>query len=91
MHPAWKVSVFRVILVRIFPNSDWIRIRTTPNTGTFYAVAETKILIVFLNSLHKLVLKIMHKKHIDRTWFSNYYQTGLSVGDHCRFSYHLEF
>ena len=49
---AWKVSVFGVILVRIFPHSDWIgrdtsispylvrmrgiRTRITPNTDTFY-------------------------------------------------------
>ena len=51
---AWKESVFRVILVCIFPHSDWmkrysaslciqpkygkIRTRITPNTDTFYAV-----------------------------------------------------
>ena len=46
---AWKMSVFGVFLVRIFPHSGWIRrftqsecgkIRTrkTPNTDTFYAV-----------------------------------------------------
>ena len=50
---AWKVSVFGVFLVRIFPHSDWIRrdvslliyfecrkIRTrkTPNADTFHAV-----------------------------------------------------
>ena len=35
---AWKVSVFGVILVRIFPHSDWIRNRITPNTDPFYAV-----------------------------------------------------
>ena len=38
-----KVSVFGVILVRIFLHSDWkkyekIRTRITPNTDTFYAV-----------------------------------------------------
>ena len=33
-----KVSIFRVFLVRIFPDSDWIRTRKTPNTVTFYAV-----------------------------------------------------
>ena len=27
---AWKVSVFVVFLVRIFPHSDWIRTRKTP-------------------------------------------------------------
>ena len=53
-YTAWKVSVFGVFLVRIFPHSDWIRrygvsfriqsewgkIRTrkTPNTDTFHAV-----------------------------------------------------
>ena len=29
---AWKIFVFRVFLVRIFPNSDWIRILTKSNT-----------------------------------------------------------
>ena len=33
-----KVLVFGVILVLIFPHSDWIRTRTTPNTYTFHAV-----------------------------------------------------
>ena len=28
---AWNVCVFGVILIRIFPHSDWI----TPDTGTF--------------------------------------------------------
>ena len=38
---AWKVSVFGVFLVRIFPHSDWIRIDTpyfsvfSPNTGKY--------------------------------------------------------
>ena len=34
INTAWKVSVFGVILVRIFPHSDWV----TRNTDTFYAV-----------------------------------------------------
>ena len=34
---TWKRYVFGVILVRIFPHSDWIRGRITPNTDTFYA------------------------------------------------------
>ena len=35
---AWKVSVFRVFLVCIFPHSDWIRIRTRKNSecGHFF-------------------------------------------------------
>ena len=39
---AWKVFVFGVILVRIFPHSDWIRTRLTLNTNTFYAVLKPK-------------------------------------------------
>ena len=35
---VWKVPVFGVILVRIFPYSDWIRTIITPNADTFYAV-----------------------------------------------------
>ena len=38
---AWKVSVFGVILVRIFSNSDWIQTRVTPNMDTFYAVVTS--------------------------------------------------
>ena len=33
-----KMSIFGVILVCIFPHTDCIRIRITPNTDTFYAV-----------------------------------------------------
>ena len=32
------MSVFGVILIRIFPHSDWIRTRITPNTDTFHVV-----------------------------------------------------
>ena len=35
---AWKVSVFGVFLVCIFPHLDWIRTRKTSNTDTFHAV-----------------------------------------------------
>ena len=38
INTAWKLSVFGVILVRIFPHSNWIRTRVTPNKDTFYAV-----------------------------------------------------
>ena len=34
---AWKVSEFGVILVRVFPDLEWMRIRITPDTDTFYA------------------------------------------------------
>ena len=51
---AWKVSVFGVILVRIFPHSDWIslrihsecgkvRTRITPNKDTFYKALATNL------------------------------------------------
>ena len=56
-YTAWKVSVFGVILVRIFKHSEWIprvslRIqsecgkiwtRITPNTDTFYIVLPTYV------------------------------------------------
>ena len=35
---AWKVPIFRVFLICIFPHSDWMRTRKTPNTDTFQAV-----------------------------------------------------
>ena len=35
---AWKVFLFGVFLVRIFPHLGWIRTRKIPNTDTFHAV-----------------------------------------------------
>ena len=35
---AWKVSVFGVILVLVFPYSDWTQTRINLNTNTFYTV-----------------------------------------------------
>ena len=50
------MSVFGVILIRIFPHSDWIRSRITPNTDTFYAVKLVKIAVkLILNFLPKLL------------------------------------
>ena len=54
---AWKLSLFGVILVHIFPHLDWIRrvslriqsecgklrTRKAPNMNTFYAVTKAKI------------------------------------------------
>ena len=40
-YTSWKMSVFIVFLVRIFPHLDWIREnrdRKTPNMDTFHAV-----------------------------------------------------
>ena len=51
LYTAWKVSVFRIFLVRIFPHLDWIRTRKTPSTDTFYAVILYKINNNVCNSL----------------------------------------
>ena len=37
---AWKVPIFGVFLVCIFPDLDWIRTRKAPNTDTFHAVSH---------------------------------------------------
>ena len=63
---AWKVSVFAVILVRIFPHSDWIRRdlriqfecgkirnRITPNTDTFYAEQIAQFRQSYYNKDHE--------------------------------------
>ena len=52
---AWKMSVFGVFLVRIFPHSDWIRTRESPNTDTFHAVIDYKKYRMF-TYLHTCVL-----------------------------------
>ena len=43
------MSVFGVILVRIFPHFDWIRVRITPNMDTSYAVEAKYSYVTFLN------------------------------------------
>ena len=47
MCTAWKVSVFGVFLVRIFPHLDCIWTRKSPNTETFHAVMVTEIFVEF--------------------------------------------
>ena len=42
-HTAWKVSVYGVFRVRIFPHLGSIQIRKTPNTDTFHAVISSHI------------------------------------------------
>ena len=68
-----KVSVFGVILVRIFPHSDWIwrdtgwiqskcgkiRTRITPNKDTFYTVTETWKEV---NPLKMLLLNVTYQE-----------------------------
>ena len=44
---AWKVFIIRVFLVRIFPHSNRIRTRKTPNTDTFHAVHWFEIKLYF--------------------------------------------
>ena len=41
INTAWKVSVFGVILLRIFPHSDWMW-RDTPYLSVFSLNAENK-------------------------------------------------
>ena len=51
---AWKVSVFGVILVRIFPHLDWI----TSNTDTFCAL----FILLAVNCFHrKALLKVLFR------------------------------
>ena len=53
---AWKVSVFRVILIHIFPHSDWIQTRITNyliplNTDHFWSsVLLGEILVFYFES-----------------------------------------
>ena len=54
---AWKISVFAVILVRIFPHSYWIRTRITPNRDFFYAALEIQKLDSFFKHYLSLAVK----------------------------------
>ena len=73
VHTAWKVLIFRVFLVRIFPHLDWIQ-KDTPNLSLFsqnaekYAPEKLRIWTLFRHCwelfyliMLKVVLKL--KKH----------------------------
>ena len=49
-HTAWKMFVFGVFLVRIFPHWDWIRTIKNPKTETFHVV-----------SLKSTIMQITHQ------------------------------
>ena len=59
--PAWEVFIFGVILIHIFPHSDWIRTRITPNTDTFYAV---QICRLFFNFKLAFQIFLMHESRL---------------------------
>ena len=49
-HTAWKMFVFGVFLVHIFPHWDWIRTIKNPKTETFHVV-----------SLKSIIMQITHQ------------------------------
>ena len=64
---AWKVSVFGLFLIRVFPHSDWIwkdteskclkiRTRKTPNMDTFHAILNAK----FVNHQRRIQNSVEH-------------------------------
>ena len=86
---AWKVSVFGLFLVRIFPNSGWIRRKTqttcrkirtkkTPNTNTFQAepIRPTGKL-----DMMTLICNILLLSHESFSWRTNY-STNTTRGFH---------
>ena len=65
---AWKVSVFGVILVHIFPHLDWIRTRITLNTDTFYAVLLDRKSAAFIFLYIKTTQKF--KQYAKTSWLN---------------------
>ena len=61
---AWKVFVFGVILVRIFPHADWI----TPNTDGFYAVFYSNV-----SMLDRILQSNKTKASIAMKWRNTFY------------------
>ena len=65
MRIVWKVSVFGVIVVRVFPHSDSIRksecgkmrTRITPTRDTFYSVAPFFVRTNFIRTTRLKLLK----------------------------------
>ena len=49
------MSVFGVIMVRIFPHSDWIQTRITPNTNAFHAVVQPEVNLMYVLFLYGVV------------------------------------
>ena len=57
-----KMSIFGVILVRIFPHSDWIRTRITLNTDTFHALGT--LILVIIKPMLDMVLHGEYNFHV---------------------------
>ena len=74
---AWKVSVFGDFLVRIFPHSDWIRNRKTPNKDTFYAVVFIHIYLYIL-ILCKFWLQLLNINY-KRMYFGSSFQNLIRI------------
>ena len=69
-----KVSIFGVILDRIFPHADWIRIQTecgkmrtriTPNMDTFHPVR----IVGMLSSFHRQIFRVICYKDVYPLYF----------------------
>ena len=69
VHTAWKVLIFRVFLVRIFPHLDWIQ-KDTPNLSSFsqnaekYAPEKLRIWTLFRHCwelFYLIMLKVVQK------------------------------
>ena len=87
-HTAWKMSVFGVILVRIFQHSDWIRrdtvslhiqsecgkiwTRITPNTVTFYAVTYVDFCIFLCRTLNNFHNLLVVVSYLTQNKRTNY-------------------
>ena len=87
-HTVWKVSVFGVILVRIFPHSDGI----TPNTDTFYAVSYFIVREIYLSFIYCL-FHHLEPNILDRTLFWAkilFVQFSIPSARHTQFFSHIE-
>ena len=66
------MSVFGVILVSIFPHSDWIRTRITPNTDNFYSVIQFYRQFLIINFGFWLVNILLQKiEDFSKKWNEN--------------------
>ena len=72
-YPAWRVSVFRVFLVRVFQQSDWIQTRKTQNRDTFHALIF--LIFSYLFQAHGQSLeagqesiRIEERRFVNLTW-----------------------
>ena len=78
-YTVWKVSLFGVFLLRIFPRSEWIRARTTPNGHFSCSVSQLVTSYDFKSSHRRCPIRMVLWKIFQKSQKSTCDRVSLKV------------